>query len=129
MALRKAHPRGNGRIGSVRPTGRVLRIKRKQVRALSTVMKTLGPSRIDLTNSPFGQSEMAGRIREFDWSKTSLGSSENWPQHLRDAVETVVSCGFSATLQWGREATLFYNDAYIPLIGSKQPKALGRSIL
>ena len=91
-------------------------------------MKTLGPSRIDLTNSPFGQSEMAGRIREFDWSKTSLGSSENWPQHLRDAVETVVSCGFSATLQWGREATLFYNDAYIPLIGSKHPNALGRSI-
>jgi len=71
---------------------------------------------------------MARRIREFDWSGTVLGPSTDWPRHLCNAIEMVVSCGFSTTLQWGLEGTLFYNDAYIPLIGSRHPQALGRSI-
>jgi len=71
---------------------------------------------------------MARRIREFDWSGTALGPSTDWPRHLCNAIEMMVSCGFSAALHWGSEGTLFYNDAYIPLIGPRHPRALGRPI-
>src|SRR4029078_5469596 len=91
-------------------------------------MKTLGPFRTDLSSAPFGRGEMAHRIREFDWSGTVLGPSTAWPKHLCNAIAMVVSFGFSATLHWGLACTRFYNDAYIPLIGSRHPHALGRSI-
>jgi PAS domain S-box-containing protein len=41
----------------------------------------------------------------------------------------MLGCAFPATLQWGRDLILFYNDAYIPLIGARHPGALGRPIL
>jgi len=31
------------------------------------------------------------------------------------------------TLRWGSELLLFYNDAYIPLIGDSHPVALGKT--
>jgi hypothetical protein len=33
-----------------------------------------------------GRSEMAERIRSFDWSKTSIGVPQRWPQSLKTAV-------------------------------------------
>ena len=71
---------------------------------------------------------MSSRIRSFDWACSSLGPPSSWPPHQRIAVEMMLNCGFPATLQWGPEAILFYNDAYIPLIGSRHPIALGRPL-
>ena len=72
---------------------------------------------------------MADRIRSFAWKDTTLGPIESWHPSLPSTVDMVLSCGFPATLQWGRELTLFYNDAYIPLIGSLHPIDLGRPLL
>jgi len=33
-----------------------------------------------------GESEMAGRMRQFNWSTTDLGAPEDWPQNLRTAI-------------------------------------------
>ena len=71
---------------------------------------------------------MADRIREFDWAATPVGPISSWPYCLRQALEMVLGCGFPTTLQWGPSAILFYNDAYIRLIGPRHPIALGRSI-
>jgi PAS domain S-box-containing protein len=78
---------------------------------------------------PRSSSQMARRIREHDWSSTPLGPVETWPSHLRSALDIMLGCGFPATLQWGRDLILFYNDAYISLIGTRHPFALGKPIL
>jgi PAS domain-containing protein len=78
---------------------------------------------------PQNPGEMAHRIREYDWSSTSLGRVETWPIHLRAAIDIMLGCGFPTTLQWGRDLVLFYNDAYISLIGPRHPVALGKPIL
>jgi signal transduction histidine kinase len=78
---------------------------------------------------PSRRGQMAHLIRSFDWTQTSLGPIENWPPSVRSYVDVVLNCGFPATLQWGPELTLIYNDAYIPIIGSRHPTALGHPIL
>jgi PAS domain S-box-containing protein len=69
---------------------------------------------------------MGERIRRHDWSATPLGPIEAWPQSLRTAVGMMIHSKFPTYLTWGPELTGFYNDAYIPVLGSK-PEALGRS--
>ena len=72
---------------------------------------------------------MADAISQFDWSSTPLGSVDGWVSSLRCAVDLMLSCAFPTTLQWGPQLLLFYNDAYIPLIGDRHPAALGKPIL
>ena len=72
---------------------------------------------------------MAQQIRSRDWASTPLGPIERWPANLRSAVDLVLGCGFPATLQWGPELILIYNDAYISLIGTRHPSAFGQPLL
>lgn len=78
---------------------------------------------------PFTSGVMADAIRAFDWSSTELGPIDRWPAGLRFAIDMMLGCAFPATLQWGRNLILFYNDAYIPLIGTHHPHALGQPLL
>jgi PAS domain S-box-containing protein len=73
-----------------------------------------------------GNSEMARRMREFDWSKTALGPVERWPQPLRTSVSTCLESAFPIILWWGPELAVLYNDEYRPMLGPKHPKALGQ---
>ncbi|HET9251822.1 MAG TPA: PAS domain S-box protein, partial [Candidatus Eisenbacteria bacterium] len=72
-----------------------------------------------------GATEMARRMRELDWSATSLGPVEGWPQSLRTSVSTCLDCAFPIVLWWGPELTILYNDEYRAALGSKHPGALG----
>jgi signal transduction histidine kinase/DNA-binding response OmpR family regulator len=75
-----------------------------------------------------GDSEMAQRMREFDWAQSSLGAAESWPQSLRTALGICLTSRFPLHLYWGTGLTLFYNDSCIPLLGpAKYPALLGRS--
>jgi signal transduction histidine kinase len=69
--------------------------------------------------------EMAQRCRNFDWSTTPLGPVDGWPQSLRTAAAVVLRSGFPSILVWGPELVQIYNDAYVHLIGTKHPSALG----
>ena len=73
-----------------------------------------------------GQSEMAQRMRALDWSRTSLGPVEQWPQSLRTSVSTCLDCAFPIILWWGPEYSVLYNDEYRPMLGPKHPAALGQ---
>jgi PAS domain S-box-containing protein len=73
-----------------------------------------------------GDGEMATRCRQFDWSATSLGPVEQWAPALRYTVRTAMECPFALNLWCGRDKILIYNDAYVPLLGAKHPRALGR---
>ena len=74
-----------------------------------------------------GQSEMARRMRDLDWSYTALGPPELWPQSLRTSVSTCLDCAFPIVLWWGPQLAILYNDEYCQMLGpEKHPWALGR---
>jgi len=61
-----------------------------------------------------------------DWSATELGPPATWPQSLRSIVALIFASGKPMFVVWGPSRTLLYNDAYVPLLGSKHPSALGQ---
>ncbi|HXS73640.1 MAG TPA: HWE histidine kinase domain-containing protein [Rhodanobacteraceae bacterium] len=71
--------------------------------------------------------EMAQLIRHKDWSKTALGTVEQWPQPLRTALAICLDSKFPTYMWWGPELIEFYNDACIPILRAKHPDALGKS--
>lgn len=76
-----------------------------------------------------GPSETARGLREVDWSLHPLGAPETWSQVLRAALGICLNARFPAAICWGQEATLFYNDAYLPFLDpAKHPSALARPL-
>jgi signal transduction histidine kinase len=73
-----------------------------------------------------GEGVMHALMRSLDWSKTSLGPPEGWPQSLRSAISICLGSSFPIAIYWGRELALLYNDAWSPIAGDKHPWALGR---
>src|SRR5215218_234082 len=73
-----------------------------------------------------GGGEMGALTRAYDWSSTSLGSPEAWPQSLRTAVRIVLNTNHPMFIWWGPELIQFYNDAYRETMGpERHPGALG----
>jgi PAS fold len=75
-----------------------------------------------------GNSEMARRMRAFDWTTTPLGPPGQWPRSLRASVSICLGSRYPIVIWWGKEAsTQFYNDAYISFLGDTKHPWLGRS--
>lgn len=74
-----------------------------------------------------GGGEMGELTRSFDWSRTGLGSPDEWPHSLRITVSNILRSRFPMFLWWGKDMIQFYNDAYRPSLGNegKHPSALG----
>ena len=72
-----------------------------------------------------GGGEMGQRIREYDWSKTSLGSVNGWPQSLRTCIRIMLTSRQPIWIGWGKELIKLYNDPYKAIVGGKHPWALG----
>ncbi len=68
---------------------------------------------------------MAGRIRALNWSKTPLGPIEGWSETLVATVNLMLHSPSPTVLCWGEKMVFFYNDAAIPTLTVKHPKALG----
>jgi PAS fold len=74
-----------------------------------------------------GQAEMAGRMRQVDWSRTAVGPVDGWPHSVRAVIRLMLTSRYAMWMGWGRELTFFYNDAYAHMtLGAKHPWALGR---
>jgi PAS domain S-box-containing protein len=72
-----------------------------------------------------GSSEMAGRIREHDWSRSLLGPIEAWSETLLATTNLMLHSPFPTILSWGPEMVFLYNDAAISTLTVKHPGALG----
>ncbi|HCL85510.1 MAG TPA: hybrid sensor histidine kinase/response regulator, partial [Comamonadaceae bacterium] len=68
---------------------------------------------------------MSAKVRAFDWASHPLGPIDGWPLALRVVLDFMLSSHFPKFLVWGEHQTMFYNDAYGPILGNK-PEALGR---
>ena len=74
-----------------------------------------------------GGGEVGALMREKDWSSTSLGPPDQWPQSLRTVVRIVLTSRYAMWLGWGPDLAFLYNDAYAHMtLGAKHPWALGR---
>ena len=69
---------------------------------------------------------MGARMRMHDWSTSSLGTPGTWPQSLRTFVRLMLDAKQAMFIAWGPARTWLYNDAFIPILGDKHPRALGR---
>ncbi|WP_427913067.1 hybrid sensor histidine kinase/response regulator [Ramlibacter sp. MMS24-I3-19] len=65
-------------------------------------------------------------LDDIDWSETPLGPPQQWPQSLRIAVSICLNSRFPMFVWWGPSLVNIYNDAYIPILGKKHPRAFGR---
>lgn len=70
--------------------------------------------------------EMGARMRGHDWSQSPLGPIAGWPESLRTVVNLMLDSRFPMFIAWGEQLGFLYNDAYIVMLGSKHPQALGR---
>ncbi len=70
---------------------------------------------------------MGALIRAHDWTNSSLGAPEHWPQPLRTAIRLLLNTGHPMYVWWGPDLLCFYNDAYRRSIGpERHPSSLGR---
>ncbi|SDY11618.1 Serine phosphatase RsbU, regulator of sigma subunit [Modestobacter sp. DSM 44400] len=73
-------------------------------------------------------SDVQRLVLEHDWASTPLGAVETWSPTLLATVGTCLNSRFPMLLIWGPDLVMVYNDAYAPLLGSRHPAAVGRSL-
>ncbi|HEX5342158.1 MAG TPA: ATP-binding protein [Duganella sp.] len=71
----------------------------------------------------------ASLLSGVDWRDSPLGPAEAWPPALRATVELMSHSESAMFLVWGDERIFLYNRAYLPVLGSKHPRALGRPMM
>ncbi len=71
------------------------------------------------------EGEMARLMAARDWASTPLGASEHWPHSLRTSIAILLRSRYPMILTWGEQLVMLYNDAFIPTLGAKHPRALG----
>jgi signal transduction histidine kinase/ActR/RegA family two-component response regulator len=70
---------------------------------------------------------MGALMRAHDWSRSSLGPPQTWPQALRTVVRIMLNTGHPMYVFWGPELACLYNDAYSESIGpERHPVSLGQ---
>ena len=73
-----------------------------------------------------GGGELGALIRQTDWSKSSLGPVNEWPNSLRTCIRIMLTSRQPIWIGWGNELIKFYNDPYKTIVGGKHPWALGK---
>src|SRR5690606_18043496 len=71
---------------------------------------------------------MTRRLASHDWSDHPLGPPEQWPVELKTTLSIILGSRSAMCVGWGPDLLLLYNDAYVEVLGLKEPSALGRPI-
>ena len=66
-----------------------------------------------------GGGELGAITRKFEWSQSSIGIPENWPQSLQATLAILLHSAFPMFLFWGEDLICFYNDAFRPSLGQE----------
>jgi PAS domain S-box-containing protein len=69
---------------------------------------------------------MSERMRDHDWSRSSLGPAALWPQALKTAVKIMLTSRQPMFIWWGDELINLYNDPYKSILGRKHPSAFAQ---
>lgn len=71
---------------------------------------------------------MAERLRGWTGSETGLGRPDDWPAHLRNALQLMLLSPAAMALLWGRQGLMLYNDAYAIIAGARHPASFGMNV-
>ncbi|KAH6984305.1 hypothetical protein BKA56DRAFT_580868 [Ilyonectria sp. MPI-CAGE-AT-0026] len=64
--------------------------------------------------------------RSVDWASTPLGPMEKWTPELRQVANLCMNNPHPASIFWGSELTMLYNEAYArDIAGNKHPTMMG----
>lgn len=86
------------------------------------------PSPLDVLHfSDSASREHCRLVKNFDWSRTSLGSMQGWSPTTLNTIMYLLSETDPCAIFWGPERTIVYNEAYVSLLGALHPAALGAS--
>lgn len=72
-----------------------------------------------------GEGEMASLMQAYDWASHPMGSPEQWPESLKAFIRLMLHSDSPMFIWWSRDLYMFHNDAYLPALGKKHPRALG----
>ncbi|MFC3070534.1 PAS domain-containing sensor histidine kinase [Phenylobacterium soli] len=75
-----------------------------------------------------GGGETGRLISAFDWSQTSIGPIESWPQSLKTTVSILLHSPVPIVLLWGEDGVMLYNDAYSVFAAARHPALLGSKV-
>ncbi|WP_159082569.1 sensor histidine kinase [Paragemmobacter aquarius] len=82
-----------------------------------------------LDDWPRSSGTMANLIRQFDWSASPIGEIPRWPGPLRTAIDVMLSSGFLASVAWGPDLIVFYNDEMAGILDDHHPRLFGQPLL
>jgi signal transduction histidine kinase/ActR/RegA family two-component response regulator len=71
-----------------------------------------------------GEGSTRALLRSMDWSNFPMGQPETWSTQITTALQIMLDSKTPSCLAWGPELHLFYNDAYIEVLGERHPAAL-----
>ncbi len=69
---------------------------------------------------------MLRRIRNFDWTRSSAGRIETWPEEVKSAVRLILLSATAMAVLIGREGIVVQNDALADMLGDSDGRALGQ---
>lgn len=76
-----------------------------------------------------GPGAVASQMQSYDWAGTGLGAVDTWPGVLKTSLSILLNGSAPMACIWGRDRTLFYNDAWAALWSdSGLPLPLGKPI-
>ena len=75
-----------------------------------------------------GGGECGALIAARDWSTTSLGPIETWPQSLKTATSILLRSPVPIVMLWNDDGVMIYNDAYSVFAGQRHPQLLGSKV-
>lgn len=75
-----------------------------------------------------GGGQLAQLIGEFDWSRTSLGPIDDWPQVVKTTVALTLRSPVPIVTLWNADGVMIYNDAYSVFAGGRHPQLLGSKV-
>ncbi len=75
-----------------------------------------------------GGGELGGLIAALDWSKTSIGAIDTWPQSQRSAVSLILRSPVPIVTLWHEDGVMIYNDAYSVFAAGRHPVLLGSKV-
>ncbi|KAI0122665.1 hypothetical protein F4814DRAFT_458287 [Daldinia grandis] len=79
----------------------------------------------DLDSSKSSASPIKRFIFNIDWGKSALGPKEQWSSELRHMSRFLLADTSPAILFWGETSCVIYNEAYLPILGSKHAESMG----
>jgi PAS domain-containing protein/DNA-binding CsgD family transcriptional regulator len=72
----------------------------------------------DEQNTLGGGGKAGAILRRFDWSTTSIGKPEAWPEPLRISLRIIFTTNQPMLIWWGEELVQFYNDGFAAIARS-----------